>query len=136
MIKELHNHIINEIQQSTRTDTVFVVSAVIFNLVALAINWSTATESDPGSGVWIMIVLTAAILLINLISIRAVTAGNNIRSRLTKGLIDMYKDNSVDKYYDSRLILNYETRSKLYTTVLVILGSIAIIIPVIEKFTG
>ena len=33
MLERLHEHMVSEIQQSSRTDTVFVVTAVIFNLV-------------------------------------------------------------------------------------------------------
>ena len=38
MLERVHQHIVDELQQSARTDTIFVVTAVIFNLVVLGIN--------------------------------------------------------------------------------------------------
>ncbi len=35
MLTEVHDHIINELGQSSRTDTIFVVTAIIFNLIVL-----------------------------------------------------------------------------------------------------
>ncbi|MCA9918398.1 MAG: hypothetical protein KC445_10630 [Anaerolineales bacterium] len=37
MLNELHNHIVNELGQSSRTDTIFVVTAVVFNLIVLGV---------------------------------------------------------------------------------------------------
>nr|MEE4269157.1 hypothetical protein [Candidatus Krumholzibacteria bacterium] len=45
MLKEIHGHIVNELQQNARTDTVFVVAAVLFNLVVMGINWGVASEA-------------------------------------------------------------------------------------------
>jgi hypothetical protein len=42
MLKEIHGHMVNELQQNAKSDTVFVVSAVLFNLVVLGINWGVA----------------------------------------------------------------------------------------------
>jgi len=49
MLEQLHEHVVAELQQSSRTDTVFVVTAVVFNLVVLAINAGVAGGSDGGS---------------------------------------------------------------------------------------
>ena len=38
MLSDLHQHVVSELQQSSKTDTVFVISAVLFNLVVLGIN--------------------------------------------------------------------------------------------------
>ncbi len=38
MLREVHEHVVGELQQNARTDTVFVVTAVLFNLVVLGIN--------------------------------------------------------------------------------------------------
>lgn len=35
MLKEIHGHIVDELQQNAKTDTVFVVAAVLFNLAVL-----------------------------------------------------------------------------------------------------
>ncbi len=45
MIEKVHQHIVNELQQSSRTDTIFVITAVIFNLIVLAINSAVAGDA-------------------------------------------------------------------------------------------
>ena len=42
MLKEIHQHIVQELQQSSKTDTIFVIAAVLFNLTVLGINWGVA----------------------------------------------------------------------------------------------
>ena len=49
MLDRLHEHVVSELNQGARTDTVFVVTAVAFNLVVLAINWNVADAPyNPG----------------------------------------------------------------------------------------
>jgi hypothetical protein len=36
MLKQVHDHIIGELNQGARTDTIFVVTAVLFNLMCWA----------------------------------------------------------------------------------------------------
>ncbi len=58
MLSDLHNHIVGELQQNSRTDVVFVVSAVLFNLVVLGINWGVASEAnnpDQAAGLWCVV---------------------------------------------------------------------------------
>ena len=43
MIERVHEHIIAELQQNTRTDTIFILTAVILNLLALGINSGVAS---------------------------------------------------------------------------------------------
>ncbi|MBK8164908.1 MAG: hypothetical protein IPK64_02970 [bacterium] len=53
MLGKLHDHIVGELQQKARTDTVFVVVAVLFNLVVLGINRAVASaghDGDRGAG--------------------------------------------------------------------------------------
>ena len=45
----------------------------------------------------------------------------------------MYKDNKVDQYYDESLLHAYGFRYKLFIAVLVILGIIAIVVPLLSR---
>lgn len=45
MIDKVHEHIITELQQNARTDTIFVQTAIVLNFLTLAINSLLATES-------------------------------------------------------------------------------------------
>jgi hypothetical protein len=140
MLKEVHSHVVSELQQNSRTDTVFVVVAVLFNLVALGINWGVASE---GSGAnrsaqhdWILVLLIIATLLINGFAGRALTAGSGSRRRLLTGLVAMYQDHGVDKYYDATLLDTYGARYKLFLAVLFILAGISIVVPLLERVLG
>ena len=135
MIKEIHEHITNELQQNARTDTVFVLSSIVLNLVILAINWGVASP-EQGHRSYddiILSILIAAVLVINFIIAKALLSGRDMRLKLLSGLIRMYKDNNVDKYYDPSLLSSYSMRYKFFLTVIIILGAITIVAPLLVR---
>lgn len=136
MIKEIHDHITNELQQNARTDTVFVLSSVVLNLVILAINWGVASPNPRGREAYndiILCLLIAAVLIINFLITRALLSGRDMRIKLLSGLIRMYKDNNVDKYYDASLLSAYSMRYKFFLTVIIILGTITVVAPLLVR---
>ena len=140
MLKEVHHHIVSELQQSGKTDTVFVVTAVLFNLVVLGINWGVASGGSEGKHSaqqdLILLILIVATVLINTFAVRALLAGRDTKNRLLTGLVAMYKDNNVDKYYDSKLLETYGSRYVLFVGAIVILALIAIVVPLLERFAA
>ena len=56
--------------------------------------------------------------------------------QLLKGMIEMYKDNEVDKYYDLSLLGNYNVRYTLFTGVILCLGITAVIVPLIIRLVN
>jgi len=140
MLREIHEHVVSELQQASRTDTVFVVTAVLFNLIVLAINWAVASDTDAGAhpahNDLILVLLFSATVLINYFAVRALLAGRDTRRRLLSGLVEMYRDNHVDKYYDASLLDTYGTRYKLFVAVLLCLAVLSIIVPLMERFVG
>ena len=137
MIEKVHQHIIEELQQSSRTDTIFVVTAVLFNLIALAVNSGVASnavsEKAKSSDDFLMVVFILMTVIVNLIVIAALSTGRNTRSRLLQGLLSMYKDNDVDKYYDASLLINYGKRYHLFTAVIFCLAVTCIAVPLIIR---
>lgn len=137
MLKEVHEHLLSELQQSSRTDTIFVVSAVIFNLVVLGINWGVAepdrNQIHPASDDIILSLLIAATILINFFVVRALLTGRDTRKKLLNGLVTMYKDNNVEKYYDNTLLNAYGFRYKLFVAVLLVLAVISIFVPLLMR---
>lgn len=137
MLKEIHGHIVNELQQNARTDTVFVVAAVVFNLVVLGINWGVAFEASKGHDTvrndFILGLLIVGTLLINGFAIRALRAGRTSRIKLLGGLSRMYTDNNVARYYDDDLLGTYQSRYTLFTLVLAVLCVIAIVVPLLVR---
>jgi hypothetical protein len=123
------------------TDVVFVVTAVLFNLVVLGINWGVASEANnpeqaSGGNDLILAVLIAATLMINFFAFRALSAGSRSRAKLIGGLAAMYKDDGIDKYYDPSLLDTYGARYKMFTAVLGILVAISILVPLLERVLG
>ena len=45
MIEQVHKHIIAKLHQNTRTDIIFIITAIFLNLIALGINSAMAGES-------------------------------------------------------------------------------------------
>jgi len=140
MLKEIHDHMVHELHQNARTDTVFVVAAVLFNLVVLGINWGVASDAargrDAGQKDLILGLLIVGTVLINLFAFKALTAGKTTRRKIVSGLQQMYADNGVDKYYSQDLLAAGMVRYTLFTLVLAVLAVIAIVVPLIERTAG
>ncbi len=138
MLTEVHDHIITELGQSSRTDTIFVVTAVIFNLIVLGINSGvSAAAADNGSyaaGDVILAVFIAVTLFINTIAVTALYLGRRTRNLLLKGLVAMYHDNEVSQYYSAELLSNYGIRYLLFAGVIIALALTAILVPLIIRF--
>jgi hypothetical protein len=138
MLKEVHQHIVQELQQSSKTDTIFVIAAVLFNLAVLGINWGVAAPNGrenihPPQDDIILSIMIASTILINLFVTRALITGRDTREKLLSGMVHMYKDNKVDQYYDESLLGAYGFRYKLFIAVLAILGTIAIVVPLLSR---
>ncbi|MGB2963507.1 MAG: hypothetical protein WBB69_05925 [Anaerolineales bacterium] len=137
MIKKLHDQITTELGQSSRTDTIFVVTAIIFNLVVLGINSAMADNASWGQDLMdnlIFYVFIVVTLLINIASLTALLIGRRTRNRLLDGLIRLYKDNNVDQYYPEELLNAYGARYLLFAAVIVLLGLTAIVVPLIIRY--
>jgi hypothetical protein len=118
-----------------------VVTAVAFNLIVLGVNWTVASSiSSPYSrsvaAPIIFPVLLAATVAVNVFSVKALRAGKKTCSTLLQGLIAMYQDNGVAKYYDPALVDVYSARYELFTYVIVALALVALVVPTIERIVG
>jgi len=138
MLEKVHQHIVGELQQGARTDTIFVVTAVVFNLIVLGINSAVAGDAasqrgDSSTNDLILTVFIVMTLLVNGIATAALYVGKQTRSKLLSGLLTMYRDNDVDKYYDSSLLTNYDRRYLLFTGVMLCLAITAIVVPLIIR---
>lgn len=134
MIEHVHKHITSELQQNTKTDIIFIISAIVLNLIILAVN-SGFVEKSRGDETYmvIMFLFVALLILINLVVIFGLLKGKQTRTKLLNGLIKMYQDQNVDKYYDSTLLGNYNTRYNLFMMVVVLTGLISIAVPFIMR---
>ena len=134
MIKQVHKHITSELQQNTRTDIIFILTSIFLNLLALAINSSIAEGSSEEANLFIvMFIFVALVIVVNTIVILGLLKGKQTRSKLLGGLLKMYKDQNVEGYYDTSLLINYNTRYNLFILVVVFTGVIAIAIPFVIR---
>jgi len=132
MIQRVHEHIITELQQNTRTDTIFIITAILLNLLSLGVNSGVASGSDKEATTWIVFVtFICLVLVVNMVVIIGLLRGKETRIKLINGLLKMYKDQGVDGYYDSSLLSNYSIRYNLFLVTVVFTGAVAIIVPTI-----
>lgn len=141
MLGQVHDHIVRELSESSRTDTIFVLTAIIFNLIVLGINSgvSTAATEEEGAAVTydlLLAVFIAMTILLNIVAVTALIMGRRNRLTLIDGLVSMYRDNEVDKYYDPSLVSNYGVRYLLFAGVIATLAITSIIAPLIIRVTN
>ena len=134
MIEKVHEHIITELQQNARTDTIFVQTAIILNLLTLAINSAIANTSRTKANVFIaMFIFVSLTVVVNLVVISGMLKGKQTRTKLLNGLMKMYKDQGVEGYYDPAILLNYNARYNLFILTVAFLGLIAIFVPFVIR---
>ncbi len=134
MIEHVHNHITSELNQNTRTDTIFILTAIVLNLITLAVNSGMVKDSRTNTSTLIvMFVFVGLIVLVNLVVVIGLMKGKQTREKLLSGLLMMYKDKEVDKYYDVSLLSNYNLRYNLFIMVVVFTGIIATVVPFILR---
>jgi uncharacterized membrane protein len=134
MLEQVHHQIISELQQNTKTDTIFILAAILLNLIALSVNAGFVNDSREKESVLIvMFLFVALVILVNIVVIFGLLKGKQTRSKLLQGLIMMYKDKGVDKYYDSSLLSNYSVRYNLFIMVVVFTGVISIVVPFVLR---
>ena len=133
MLERVHQHITDELQQGARTDTIFVITAVLFNLIVLGVNSAVAGDAGMPNDL-ILVVLILMNLIVNAISIAALFFGRGTRNKLLSGLLAMYADHDVDRYYDPSLLTNYNKRYMLFGGVILALAVTSIAVPLIVRF--
>ncbi|MDX9905410.1 MAG: hypothetical protein RBS55_02355 [Bacteroidales bacterium] len=134
MIEHVHKHITTELQQNTKTDTIFILTAIILNLVALGVNSGLVEDSRTNNSTLIVMYLFVfLIIVVNIVVIIGILKGKQTRMKLVDGLMRMYKDQGVDKYYDESLLSNYSLRYNLFIMVVVSTGIIATVVPFVVR---
>jgi hypothetical protein len=139
----LHDHIVEELGHSSRTDTIFIVVAVVFNLIVLGVNSAAASAASTNRDAYrasydlaadiVLAIFIMMTIMVNAIAISGLYVGRRTRIKLLDGLIAMYSDNQVAQYYDSTLVSNYGTRYILFGAVIILLALTAIIVPLVIR---
>ncbi len=133
MIERVHEHIINELGTNARTDTIFVLTAIILNLITLGINSGLASSSRNDTTTIVMFTFVALLIVVNFVAEIGLIRGRQMRGKLLDGLLKMYKDQGVEGYYDPSLLSDYKTRYNLFMLTVLFTGLVAIIIPFVIR---
>jgi hypothetical protein len=134
MIERVHEHLIGELNTNTRTDTIFVLTAIILNLITLGINSGLASSNgSSGTQTIVMFTFVALIIVVNFVAEIGLIRGRQMRKKMLNGLMKMYKDQGVEGYYDPSLMGDYALRYNLFMLTVLFTGLIAIIIPFIIR---
>ncbi|MCL2092927.1 MAG: hypothetical protein FWH12_01920 [Treponema sp.] len=135
MLDRLHEHILDELRINARSDTKFILSAIIINFTSLAVN--AALSNAPGlSQILIMFCFVTLTIAICVISLVGLVRGRQASKKLISGLVEMYRDNGVQKYYDVSLLDHYKLRYNMFILAILFTGFIAIIVPFINASLG
>ena len=136
MIERVHEHIVEELQQNARTDTVFILAAILLNLLALGVNSGVASGRENDVTMWIVFfTFVCLVIVVNFVAEIGLIKGRQTRMKLLNGLLKMYKDQGVDGYYDASLLSNYNTRYNLFLLTVIVTGLIALIVPLVLIIT-
>ena len=133
MIERVHEHIIGELGTNTRTDTIFVITAIILNLVTLGINSGIASSNGGATETIVMFTFVALIIVVNFVAEIGLLRGRQMRRKLLNGLMKMYKDQGVEGYYDASLMGDYTIRYNLFMLTVLFTGLIAVVIPFVIR---
>jgi len=132
MIERVHEHIITELQQNTRTDTIFILAAILLNLLSLGVNSAVALGSNKDATTWVVFfTFVCLVIVVSFVVEVGLLKGKQTRIKLINGLLKMYKDQGVEGYYDESLLTNYALRYNLFLFVVVFTGLIALVVPTV-----
>ena len=133
MIERVHEHIIGDLRANTWTDIIFVLTAIILNLLTLGINTAVAAGGEGGITTIVMFTFVLLLIVVNLVVEIGLIRGRQTRIKLLNGLLKMYQDQGVEGYYDSSLLSDYSTRYNLFMLAVLATGLVALIIPFIIR---
>ena len=144
MLHEVHDQLTQEVRINTRTDTIFVITAIVFNFIMLGVSSALANaaadellEGRGGTTSAIVLAINVAIsILVNGIAIIGLLTGRATRKTLSQGLLKMYEDAEVGQYYHPSLLTNYMRRYVMFVGIIGVLGFASILIPLVVLLTA
>jgi hypothetical protein len=142
MKERLHTQVMDELGRGTRTDTIITIITIILDLIFIGAgfglgssahqyNYVTDTYTINTTMTSIMFIFIAVVVIINYVAVTTLLKGKKRRLKLTEGLVEMYTEEGMDKYYDPSATNAYEARYNLFAIVTALLGLLAAVIPLI-----
>ena len=131
MIELIHEHILGELDRNSKVDQLFVTIAILLNILVLASNSAIAASEPSGKKTTILLIFILLAVVINTVVISELLKGKQTKVKLITGLLQIYKDQGVDKYYEPSVLKNYKTRYDLFIFAVVFMGAVSIIVPLL-----
>jgi len=131
MIERVHEHILSELEQNTKADQLFIVMAILLNLLVLASNSAIAAGEPTATRTTVVVIFILLAVVINTVAVFGLLKGKQNKSKLIMGLLQMYEDQGVAKYYEPSVLKNYEKRYDLFIFAVVFMGAVSIIVPLL-----
>ncbi|MDA1191929.1 MAG: hypothetical protein O3A46_09640 [Candidatus Poribacteria bacterium] len=130
MLDRLHQHLLMELGQNTRSNAVFVLVSILMNLMTTAFN-ATLAADDRVVTKAMLIVTMAVVVIVNITAIMGLQNGKEAKARLLNGLIRLYEQEQVAQFYDRELCDLYRVRYQLMMLSVIATGIVSFAIPLI-----
>ncbi|WP_300427358.1 hypothetical protein [uncultured Thalassolituus sp.] len=134
MLEQVHSHLVKEMEQAARGDTIFLASAVIFNLVVLGVNSAVAAGKSSLS-ILVFAIFVVGSIVMTISAIVALRNGAKACSIYRQALLHLYEENNVAKYWPHELELRSNLRFKLYFLIISLTGFMAVLVPVLVEWS-
>jgi acid phosphatase family membrane protein YuiD len=92
------------------------------------VNSGLSTSDDTDKFI-IMALFALLMLAYSAIAIVGIRRGSGIRSKIISGLMQMYRDREVDRYYDQSLADSYSQRYRLLIMAIAATGAVSLAVP-------
>ena len=137
MIEGIHRHLLSELDRAGRSDTIFVLAGVSFNLLVLFINWvqaSNITSSYSDSkqdSIIIFAIFLVGTVVVSTACLLTLINSRRICNQCHSALAQIYEDTEVSKYMPQGISALGNKRFILSFVVVGGTGIIAVIVPLV-----
>ena len=129
MLEQIHNHLLSELDRTSKGDTVFVVCAVLFDLMVLGVN-SAVASGRPTSFI-IFVIFMAGAVIVTVAALIALVNGRTTHTLYHSALMRLYEEHNVAQYYPEAAVGKGRLRVTLYIIVVLAAGFLATTIPLL-----
>ncbi len=134
MLPQLHQHLLSELDRSVRADTVFVFGAVVLDVVSMAATSGLADSKTTG-GQAIFWLFVCGVFVVTTIAAAALRNGTKGCLAYHEALVSMYKREGLDVHFPVEGLRTGQTRYRLFLGLVCVLGAVALLVPLILKFS-
>ena len=146
MKERVHEQITNDLRQISRNDTTvliidIIVTFIFFGLAAgfasaavdthYGFNSNEPTKTISTLATIIMFISLAVIIVMNWFSLMTFNKNLAQKTRLAENLASLYREENLNQYDSTIAVSSFKSRRSIYTAILAILASAAVIITIV-----